>query len=282
VTPRAAFLAGWRDSRSLGLVAGLFGLLFGVAAVAADMAPATAVLLSATVLAGSAQFAALALWDAPIPLSVLAVTTALVGARHVLMGITLAPIARPAPRWQRWAGAAILTDFNWAITVTAPPERRRFAYFLGSGLWLYVLWNVGTLAGVLVPDLLDAEVRTAAAGAGTLVLAGLATVLVAGAGRGALAPVVAAVAVVAVVTYATRLAGLLLGGAWAERPGVREALTVLPACALVGVVVPGLRAGEPALWLATALTVAVYLKTRHTPVAVFAGFLVLVAAVRVV
>jgi hypothetical protein len=46
--------------------------------------------------------------------------------------------------------------------------------------------------------------------------------------------------------------------------------------------VPGLRAGEPALWLATALTVAVYLKTRHTPVAVFARFLVLVAAVRVV
>jgi predicted branched-subunit amino acid permease len=192
VTPRAAFLAGWRDTRSLGLVAGLFGMLFGIAAVAADMAPATAVLLSATVLAGSAQFAALALWEAPIPFLVLAVTTALVGARHILMGITLAPIARPAPRWQRWAAVAILTDFNWAMTVTAPPERRRFAYFLGSGLWLYALWNLGTVAGVLVPDLLDAETRAAAAGAGTLFLAGLATVLVTGAGRPGLAPVAAA------------------------------------------------------------------------------------------
>ena len=192
MSPRAAFVAGWRDSRSLGLVAGLFGLLFGVAAVAADMAPATAVLLSATVLAGSAQFAALALWEAPIPWLVLAVTTALVGARHILMGITLAPIAKPARPWQRWAGVAILTDFNWAITVTAPPERRRFAYFLGSGLWLYALWNVGTVTGVLVPDLLAPEARAAAAGAGTLFLAGLAAVLVTGAGRGGLAPVAAA------------------------------------------------------------------------------------------
>jgi predicted branched-subunit amino acid permease len=192
VSPRAAFVAGWRDSRSLGLVAGLFGLLFGVAAVAADMAPATAVLLSATVLAGSAQFAALALWEAPIPWLVLAVTTALVGARHILMGITLAPIAKPVPPWQRWAGVAIMTDFNWAITVTAPPERQRFAYFLGSGLWLYALWNVGTVTGVLVPDLLAPEARAAAAGAGTLFLAGLAAVLVTGAGRRGLAPVAAA------------------------------------------------------------------------------------------
>jgi uncharacterized membrane protein len=94
-----------------------------------------------------------------------------------------------------------------------------------------------------------------------------------------LADAVAAVAIVALVTYATRLAGLFLAGAWTERPGVREALTVLPACALVGIVVPGLREGEPALWFATALTVAVYLKTRHTPAAVLAGFALLFAAV---
>ncbi len=89
----------------------------------------------------------------------------------------------------------------------------------------------------------------------------------------------AAVAVVALVTYATRLGGLLLGGDWAERPGVRAALTVLPACALVGIVVPGLREGDLALWLATATTVAVYLKTRHTPGAVFAGFVILFGSV---
>jgi uncharacterized membrane protein len=89
----------------------------------------------------------------------------------------------------------------------------------------------------------------------------------------------AAVAVVAAVTYATRLGGLLLGGDWAERPGLRDALTVLPACALIGIVVPGLREGDAALWLATATTVAVYLATRHTAAAVFAGFVILFGAV---
>lgn len=86
-------------------------------------------------------------------------------------------------------------------------------------------------------------------------------------------------AVVAAVTYATRLGGLLLGGDWAERPGLRDALTVLPACALVGIVVPGLREGEPALWLATATTVVVHLATRHTSAAMLAGFVILFGAV---
>ncbi len=88
-----------------------------------------------------------------------------------------------------------------------------------------------------------------------------------------------AVAIVAGVTYATRAAGLLLAGDWAERPGVRDALTVLPACALVGIVVPGLRTGDPALWAATAVTAVVYVRTRHTPTAVFAGFALLFSTV---
>jgi len=192
VSRAGAFRAGVRDSRALGLVAGLFGLLFGVAAVAAGLAPITAMALSAGVMAGSAQFAALALWQSPMPFGLLVLTTALVGARHVLMGIGLAPITRSLPRWQRWAGVALMTDFNWAITVTAPPERRRFAYFLGSGLWLYVLWNLGTVTGALVPDLLESEQRRAAAAAGTLFLTALVAALAVSAGRPSLLPVAAA------------------------------------------------------------------------------------------
>ena len=87
-----------------------------------------------------------------------------------------------------------------------------------------------------------------------------------------------AVAVVAGVTYATRLVGLLIGGPWAERPAVQEALTVLPACALVGVVVPGLLDGDAVLWLATLATVAVYLRTRAVLAALTAGFALLLGA----
>jgi len=86
-----------------------------------------------------------------------------------------------------------------------------------------------------------------------------------------------AVAVVAVVTYATRAAGLLLEGAWAERPAVREALTILPACALVGIVVPGLRDGDAGVWLATAVVTAVYVASRHLPSAIVAGLALLFA-----
>lgn len=84
--------------------------------------------------------------------------------------------------------------------------------------------------------------------------------------------------VVAVVTYATRLVGLFLGGVWAEKPFWREALTVLPACALLGVVVPGLRAGDGAVWAGTVVTVLAYWWRAHLPSALLAGFVVLFTA----
>lgn len=192
MTPAQTFREGVRDSATLGIAAASFGLLFGIAAVAAGLAEVTAIALSATVLAGSAQFAALALWQSPLPYLTIAVTVALVGARHVLMGITLKPIVATAPPWQRWVAVAFLTDFNWALTVTGPPEKQRFAYFLGSGLTLYMLWTMGTVVGAFLPGLLDEATRSASAAAGTLFLAGIATVLVKTTGRPALLPITAA------------------------------------------------------------------------------------------
>lgn len=216
MTTTAAFLRGAGDTVGLAVAAGLFGLLFGVAAVTAGMSAVTAVSLSATVLAGSAQFAALALWQSPLPLATIALTTALVGARHVLMGIQMRPIAEPVPTWRRLLGIALMTDFNWAITVTAPVEKRRFGYFLGSGLTLYVLWTGGTVLGVALPQLLTPELRMAAAGAGTLFLTAIACVIATNVGRPALVPIAAAAAAAAL---ADLMAGPTLAPAAAVAAG---------------------------------------------------------------
>jgi 4-azaleucine resistance transporter AzlC len=140
------------------LVAGVpIGLLFGAVAVAKGMAPLEAVAMSALVFAGGAQFAAVELWQHPPPLLALVVSTALINARHVLMGLSLAPKLKGFSLLQRLCGCAVMADENWALA-----ERRASrqpltpAYVLGMGavFWAnWVLWStIGAMLGPVLGD----------------------------------------------------------------------------------------------------------------------------------
>jgi 4-azaleucine resistance transporter AzlC len=140
------------------LVAGVpIGLLFGAVAVAKGMTPLEAVVMSALVFAGGAQFAAVELWQHPPPLLALMVSTALINARHILMGLSLAPKLKGLGLLQRLCGCAVMADENWALA-----ERRASrqpltpAYFLGMGavFWAnWVLWStVGAVLGPVLGD----------------------------------------------------------------------------------------------------------------------------------
>jgi 4-azaleucine resistance transporter AzlC len=133
------------------------GLLFGTLAVAKGMAPLEVALMSALVFAGGAQFAAIEIWQYPPPLLALIVSTALINARHILMGTSLAPkLSRLRPA-QRFLGCAVMADENWALA-----ERRAAGhvltpgYFLGMGaiFWAnWVLWStVGAWLGPVLGD----------------------------------------------------------------------------------------------------------------------------------
>jgi 4-azaleucine resistance transporter AzlC len=133
------------------------GLLFGAVAVARGLAPSEAAMMSALVFAGGAQFAAIELWQHPPPLLALVVSTALINARHILMGISLAPKLKALGPLQRLFGCAVMADENWALA-----ERRAGRqpltplYFLGMGavFWAnWVLWS--TIGAVLGPVLGD-------------------------------------------------------------------------------------------------------------------------------
>jgi 4-azaleucine resistance transporter AzlC len=133
------------------------GLLFGAVAVARGIAPLEAALMSALVFAGGAQFAAIELWQHPPPLLALLVSTALINARHILMGLSLAPKLKTFGTLQRLLGCAVMADENWALA-----ERRASrqplapAYFLGMGavFWAnWVLWStIGAMLGPVLGD----------------------------------------------------------------------------------------------------------------------------------
>ncbi|MFP4271343.1 MAG: hypothetical protein ACLFTL_12355, partial [Alphaproteobacteria bacterium] len=101
-------------------------MVVGIAAVAADMAPAMAVPQRATVHAGSTSLAGLALWQAHrVPGA-----GGDGGARRRAAqpdGLSPAPRTELARRRQRRVDVTILTDVDRARTVTTPPARRRLA-----------------------------------------------------------------------------------------------------------------------------------------------------------
>jgi 4-azaleucine resistance transporter AzlC len=140
-------LEGVRATLAIGLSVLPFGLAYG--AVAAQTMPLGLVsLMSLTVFAGTAQFvAASMLAQGAAPISIL-VTTTLLQLRLVLMSASVARRLRRVPRGLEPALAHLITDESFAVTIAAMADRTvgpRF--FVGSGLTVFVIWQISSVAG---------------------------------------------------------------------------------------------------------------------------------------
>jgi predicted branched-subunit amino acid permease len=125
------------------------GAIFGASSGSVGLAPFDAVLMSALVFSGAGQFAALPLW--PQGGLIVILSTLALSLRFALITTSLAPLLASRPRWVRLAVAYMVTDENYALSVTrargAAFEPR---YLVGTWLVLYGTWLVGTIVGVLV------------------------------------------------------------------------------------------------------------------------------------
>jgi 4-azaleucine resistance transporter AzlC len=89
-----------------------------------------------------------------------AVSAALiVGARHMLYSVTLAPRFQNQPGWFRWVGAYVLIDQVFVLSqikrIDEPVAFRR--YFLGAGVTFWTLWMVSTALGVVLGPAIPRE-----------------------------------------------------------------------------------------------------------------------------
>jgi 4-azaleucine resistance transporter AzlC len=154
---RRGLLRGARQTVPIGAAVAVYCTVFGALAAQAGLSAVEAVLMSALVFAGAAQFVALELWGTPLPVFALALTALVVNLRHLLMGATLAGWLRGLPPPRLAASAAFISDESWALTTQAQVRGERDRGFLiGSGLVLFVCWvgstAVGVAAGGIVED----------------------------------------------------------------------------------------------------------------------------------
>jgi 4-azaleucine resistance transporter AzlC len=133
----------------IGVAVGVYGISFGVLAVASGLSPAQACVMSMLVFTGASQFAfvgviaggggALAAMGPAVMLAV----------RNAAYGLSLASILPPRLRDRALAAHLVIDETTAMARAQSDPVAARQA-FLATGVSVWIFWNAGTLAGALL------------------------------------------------------------------------------------------------------------------------------------
>jgi 4-azaleucine resistance transporter AzlC len=130
-----------------------FSIITGVAAVEAGIPPLEAIGMSIIIYAGAAQLAAIELIGQTAPVVIIVLTAVVVNLRYIMYSASLAPHFRGFSMPTKWLSAYVLTEQAYAVSITefqatAPSDRSRKWFYLGGAVLSWVVWQVGTIAGV--------------------------------------------------------------------------------------------------------------------------------------
>jgi 4-azaleucine resistance transporter AzlC len=147
---------GVRRTIPIGVTVVVYGTVFGALAAQAGLSPLESVLMSGLVFAGGAQFIVLELWDTPLPIVALVLTTLVVNLRLLLMGATLSGWLKGLRPARKALLATFISDESWALTTRAREDGESDrAFLVGSGLILFVAWVGATALGASTGSLID-------------------------------------------------------------------------------------------------------------------------------
>jgi 4-azaleucine resistance transporter AzlC len=143
-----------RAAAGIGVYAGVFGLAFGAASAAAGLDAVEAVVMSVVMFTGASQFALVGIVGAGgSPFAALAAAL-LLGVRNAFYGVPVSGIVRPRGL-RRLLAAHFVIDETTAMAVAQTDRRAgRYAFWV-TGLLLFAMWNLGTLAGALIGSSID-------------------------------------------------------------------------------------------------------------------------------
>lgn len=145
--PRGSFRAGVVSAIGFALAGGLLGLSFGVLAVEAGIPVVAAIVMSAIVHAGSAQFAALAVVTGGGSIATAVVAGTLMNGRFLPMGLAFGP-SIPGGPLRRAIGGQAIVDASWALSNLGDGRFDRHKLY-GATALQWCGWTGGTAVGAL-------------------------------------------------------------------------------------------------------------------------------------
>ena len=149
--PDRTFADGARAGLPYAGAALLLSLSFGVVATDVGLTAVAAVVMSAVVFAGSAQFAAIGILGAGGGVGAAVAAATLMNSRFLPMGLALGPSLRGSRARRALEGQAVV-DSSWVMAARGDGSFDR-SYLFGHTGVQYVGWVVGTVLGVVVPSL---------------------------------------------------------------------------------------------------------------------------------
>ncbi len=145
----------WREALSVALATSAYGVSFGALAVAAGLDVWQACVLSLFMFTGGSQYAfvgvigAGGLAAAPAAIA----SASLLGVRNIAYGMRMAPVVARS-RLLRAAAIPMTIDESTAVSLAQPTPRARTIGFWVTGVGIYIGWNLSTLLGALLGDVL--------------------------------------------------------------------------------------------------------------------------------
>lgn len=152
MTVSPAVLRGITGALPLFIPAIPFALVFGIVVGQSGVPALIGWSSSPIIFGGAAQITLLTLIGEGASVAAAATAALIVGSRHLLYSVTLAPRFQNQPAWFRWLGSYVLIDQVFALMVvdkeTDPKAFRE--YFLASGFTFWTLWMSFTASGLVV------------------------------------------------------------------------------------------------------------------------------------
>ncbi len=164
---RAAFVAGVRASLPTVPGTATFGMICGATMVGAGMPPLVAVAAGTLVFAGTLQLAAVQLLATGTPMLLILAACLVMNLRFVMFSASIAPYVRRSTLFRRVLMAYTLSDNSYAAVITRFTEAgqehaaqsERETFFFGTAVSIWLVWQIATVAGVLVGSTIPADWR---------------------------------------------------------------------------------------------------------------------------
>ncbi len=158
--PATETSAAVRASLAVGLAVSAYGVSFGALAVASGLEVWQACVLSLVMFSGGSQFALIGvLASGGVSAGPAAITAAaLLGVRNGLYAMRMSPIIG-GPWWRKLLAGQWTIDETTAVATAQPTLRGQRVGFWVTGAIIYTGWNLTTLVGALLGDLVG-DVRT--------------------------------------------------------------------------------------------------------------------------
>jgi predicted branched-subunit amino acid permease len=142
-----------RQCLSVGLATGAYGISFGALSVAAGLDLWQTMALSALLFSGASQFAVVGIIAAGGSGAAAVATSSLLGLRNGLYGLQISRLLR-VRGLGRVPAAHLTIDESTAVAIAQPEPAAQRLGFWGTGLSVFVLWNLSTLLGAVVGNAL--------------------------------------------------------------------------------------------------------------------------------